>query len=131
MKFLGWIREPIGESAFRISDREKTVIDALDLPQHSGGTTEVAKSLSENLDWVKLGDYAKKIGNGAVCKRLGYLLEALSLGEHTRLIDQMQGEMSNGYSWLDPTAPKKVYTVSKRWRLYVNLPNEALKRREQ
>ena len=126
-KFFGWTREPIGETTFRVSDKEKTIIDSLDLPQHSGGIKEAVKGFSEDLDYVKLERYAEKIGNGAVCKRLGYLMEVLSPDKHTQIVNQMQESLSASYSWLDPTAPKKVLAVNARWRLYINLTLDVLR----
>jgi hypothetical protein len=66
-----------------VTDMEKTIIDGLDLPQYVGGVVEIAKALSTTrtqLNESKLRRYAGKIGNSAVAKRLGFLLEILGLG---------------------------------------------------
>ena len=81
-KFFGVVKDWIGEMPFTVTDREKTIIDGLDLPQYIGGVAEVAKGLSigwTQLDESKLRKYAAKIGNSAVAKRLGFLMEALGL----------------------------------------------------
>lgn len=73
---------------FMVTDREKTIIDGLDLPQYAGGIGEIAKALSTawtQLDESKLRKYAVKIGNSAVAKRLGFLMETLKLGDIEKL----------------------------------------------
>ena len=75
-KFFGVVKDWINEQPFSITDKEKTIIDGLDLPRYVGGVGKIAKALkqaSEELDEAKLREYAAKIGNSAVGKRLGYL----------------------------------------------------------
>ena len=66
-----------------ISDAERTIIDGLRHPAFASGITEVAKGL-----WMKRGvlkieqlvDYARRLGVGAVVRRLGYLFGILWSG---------------------------------------------------
>jgi predicted transcriptional regulator of viral defense system len=120
-KFFGLVRDWINERSFWVTDKEKTIIDGLDHPNYVGGLNEIAKALTLawlDLDETKLFDYALKIGNSAVTKRLGFLMEALGLGETEPL--RKIAPLSSGFSLLDPTLPKRGKHNS-RWGLLVNV----------
>ena len=56
-KLFGIMKDWIDEIPFSITDREKTIIDGLDLPQYVGGVSEIAKALRgswKTLDEKKL-----------------------------------------------------------------------------
>jgi len=77
------VKDWIDENPFSVTDREKTIIDGLDLPQYVGGVNEIAKALTgswKGLDEKKLRKYAVKIGNSAVGKRLGFMMENVGAG---------------------------------------------------
>jgi len=119
-KFFGIAKDWIDETPFMITDREKTIIDGLDLPQYAGGVEEIAKALSTawtQLDEKKLRKYASKIGNSAVAKRLGFLMEALGLGDIEKLRKAVA--LAPGFSSLDPTMPRNG-KYNRRWGLLVN-----------
>jgi predicted transcriptional regulator of viral defense system len=119
-KFFGITKDWIDENPFRVTDREKTIIDGLDLPQHVGGVGEIAKALIscwKVLDEKKLGNYAARIGNSAVAKRLGFLMETLGLGDVEAL--RKEAPLAPGFSPLDPTLPKHG-KYNRRWGLLVN-----------
>jgi len=119
-KIFGVITDWINEIPFKVTDREKTIIDGLDLPQYVGGTSEIAKALKvswKKLDEKKLRKYAAKIGNSAVAKRLGFLMEGLGLGDVEAL--RVSLPRAAGFSPLDPTMPKKG-KYNRRWGLLVN-----------
>jgi predicted transcriptional regulator of viral defense system len=119
-KMFGIAKEWIDEIPFSITDREKTIIDGLDLAQHVGGVSEIAKALTGSwkmLDEKKLRKYAAKIGNSAVAKRLGFMMETLGLGD----VDAFRTEVrrATGFSALDPTMTKHG-KYNRRWGLLVN-----------
>jgi predicted transcriptional regulator of viral defense system len=119
-KFFGITRDWVDERPFWITDKEKTIIDGLDLPKYVGGVGEIAKALAGawgELDEAKLREYAAKIGNSAVAKRLGYLMEILALGNPDALRKAVP--LAPGYSSLDPTLPKKG-KHNRRWGLLIN-----------
>ena len=123
-KFFGWTIEKIGDVEFHISNREKTIVDSLDQLQYAGGISEVAKGLKTSLDWEKITTYADRLQNSSVHKRLGYLLDILQLGTGEKVLEQLRLSIGAGYTWLDPTAPKKVFTTDSKWRLKVNIRPE-------
>jgi predicted transcriptional regulator of viral defense system len=119
-KFFGIIRDWIDERPFWITDKEKTIIDGLDLPKYIGGVGEVVKALTKiwaELDQAKLLDYSAKIGNSAVAKRLGFLMEALGLGNPEVL--RKAASLAPGFSSLDPTLPKQG-KHNRQWNLLIN-----------
>jgi predicted transcriptional regulator of viral defense system len=123
-KFFGFVQEWIEDKQVNIASREKTLVDCLDLPQYCGGIAEAIKGLwygyeEKTLDWDTLTEYAERMGNRTIFKRLGYLAEVLELpiGEHIGL---WHSKISSGYSRLDPTMGK-TGSHNTRWNLLVNL----------
>jgi len=112
----GWIEE----TQINITDKEKTIIDCLDKPQYAGGVIEVAKALKNNkFNRKKLENYAQRIGNSGVLRRLGYLCELLNIKIKLPKLD------TRNYLLLDPTMPDKGLKSAK-WRLIINLDEKVL-----
>jgi len=119
-KFFGIMKDWIDGIPFTVTDREKTIIDGLDLPRYVGGVSELAKALTgswKKLDEEKLMSYAAEIGNSAVAKRLGFMMETLGLGDSDALRKEVP--IAPGFSPLDPTMPKRG-KYNRRWGLLVN-----------
>lgn len=70
------------------------------------------------LNESKLRKYAVKIGNSAVAKRLGFLMETLGLGNVEALRKVVT--LAPGFSPLNPTLPRKG-RYNRRWGLLVNM----------
>lgn len=120
-KFFGVVKDWIDEQPFQVTDKEKTIIDGLDLPQYVGGVDEIAKALMANwsaLNEERLRSYAGRIGNSTVGKRLGFLMEALGLGDPQALRGALR--IAPGFSPLDPTLAKRG-KYNRRWGLLVNV----------
>lgn len=110
-----------------VSDPERTIIDALRHPQYAGGITEAAKALwmsRGKLKAARLVEYARKLGVGAVIRRLGLLLELYKMGSE-ETIQALQSQMTQTFALLDPTLPRTGRTLS-RWRLQLNVSPEEL-----
>lgn len=112
-----------------IADLEKCLVDALDHPEHCGGIGEVAKALTIALterrtDLERLTEYALRMRNGAILKRLGYLIGHLSLpvGDFPERWRRM---LPAGYVRLDPQRPASG-PLDYRWRVRVNVPETEL-----
>jgi len=119
-KMFGVMKDWVDEIPFNVTDREKTIVDGLDLPQYVGGVSEITKALTGSwklLDEKKLRKYAAKIGNSAVAKRLGFMMETLELGD----VEALRAAIprASGFSSLDPTMPKRG-KYNRRWGLLVN-----------
>jgi len=119
-KIFGIRKEWIEETQINITDKEKTIIDCLDKPQYCGGIIEVAKALKNNkFNQKKLQNYAQRIGNSGVLRRLGYLCELLNIKIKLPKLN------TRNYLLLDPTIPEKG-PKSAKWRLIVNLDEKIL-----
>lgn len=119
-KMFGIRKEWIEETKINITDKEKTIIDCLDLPQYAGGIIEVAKALKNNkFNRKKLENYTQRIGNSGVLRRLGYLFELLNIKIKLPKLN------IRNYLLLDPTMPKKG-PKSAKWRLIINLDEKVL-----
>lgn len=109
-----------GTTKVDVSDLHRTMIDMLDDPSTGGGIRHVADCLRAYLggreaDPSVMLDYAGRVGNGAVYKRLGYLLERE--GKWASTIAACRERLTEGTVKLDPgiSSPRLVT----RWRLWV------------
>ena len=112
----------------RVSDLERTIIDGLRQPGRCGGLTEVAKGL-----WMRRRDihvdrlllYARRLGVGAVVRRLGYLLEIYGIAAKPDL-ERLRKALTATYVRLDPILPAEGKRL-RRWRLQLNVDPEELR----
>jgi len=110
-----------------ISDIERTIIDGLRHPALVGGITEVAKGICMQRHILKIDrlvDYAQRLGNGAVVRRLGYLLEHFGLADASAL-KTLHDMLTATYQRLDPLLPAEGAFLS-RWRIQLNVAPEEL-----
>ena len=92
------------ERRIRIADPARTVVDMLDDPRLGGGIRAIAECLDAylaNEDPKDLIDYAERLGNHTVFKRVGYLGERLGADE--AFLADCEHRLSEGFSALDPT----------------------------
>lgn len=106
-----------------VSNPERTLIDVLDDPSLGAGIRHIAECITTHFDGTpdgqRLIDYADRLGNRTVFKRLGYILETLRPVEK-ELIARCKDRISKGLSPLDP-AVDHPGTIRKRWNLRVNV----------
>ncbi len=110
-----------GGTRVQVSDPARTLIDMLADPALGGGIRHVAEmlvTLFRDLpkEATKLAGYAAKIGNGAVYKRLGFLLQR-DHPDQTALIEACRANLSAGYAKLDPALPADRLVTA--WRVWV------------
>lgn len=120
-KYFGIQKAWVGDYAFSVTNIEKTIIDALDLPNHAGGLGLVATALRshwDRLEEARLRDYATRIGNSAAAKRLGFLMETLGLGDAEAL--RVAVTFGTGFPRLDPALPPRGIH-NRRWGLLLNV----------
>jgi predicted transcriptional regulator of viral defense system len=110
----------------RVSGLERTIIDGLKQSEYSGGITEVAKGLwirRQDMDVARLIQCGRRIGVGAVLRRLGFLLEIYKMASAQEL-ELLRSGLTATYVRLDPALPAEGKHFS-RWRLQLNIdPNE-------
>ena len=107
----------------RVSDPSKTMIDLLDDTVMGGGMRVIDELFLEywhstHRDMDLLIQYAKKMRNKTIFKRLGFLLEIRNLAD-IETIDMLRKNISSGYSELDPSMKSTV--ILKRWNLKIPL----------
>jgi predicted transcriptional regulator of viral defense system len=111
-------------SQVSVSDPSRTIVDVLDDPVLGGGITHVASVLTEyfkgpHRDDELLVDYAKRLGNRTVFKRLGFLIEALEIDARP-VVEACFSLRSKGLTQLDPSVDSPGRIV-RRWSLRVNV----------
>ncbi len=122
-KFFGFTEIAISNFKVRISDKEKTIIDCLDKPRYCGGICEIAKAIflaKDEIDFKKLTGYALKMGNNAIIKRLGFILDFLGLDSK-----DLEKYVKKSHSVLDPTR-RREGEYNPKWKLLVNVSKEEL-----
>ncbi len=110
-----------GQVKVSVSDPTRTILDMLDDPTLGGGIRSASDMLknylrSENMNLDLLIDYAQRLGNGAVFKRLGFLLERFA-PEKTDQIGRCRSRITTGNAKLDPTLSSD--RLITRWRIWV------------
>jgi len=106
-----------------VSDPERTLIDCLDDPSLGGGVRHLSEALGNwyagsSRSTERLIEYADRLGNRTVFKRLGFLLEQLGI-EDADLISACKARMSSGVSLLDPDRGARG-SITTRWNLRIN-----------
>ncbi|MDI6735829.1 MAG: type IV toxin-antitoxin system AbiEi family antitoxin domain-containing protein [bacterium] len=110
-----------GQVKISVSDPSRTLLDMLYDPSLGGGIRSTVDMFinylkSENRNITQLVEYAKRLGNGAVFKRLGFLLERFASSEQFA-INTCKSQLTKGNTKLDSTLEAdKLIT---RWRLWV------------
>lgn len=105
----------------QISDPHKTIVDMLDNPILGGGIISVIDFLKKYLSLEisnlnLLIEYAEKIKNKSVFKRLGFLLSILK-PEKTNIIETCLQKIGKGNTQLDPNS--KGHSLVKKWHLWI------------
>ena len=120
-RFFGIVEEEIAGEKFKISSREKTIVDGLIYPRYCGGLDEIVKGIWESqdeIDFAKIIDYAKEMRNDSVKRRLFYILDILELKKKVSIKDL--NKIPKGLKWLDPSGPKNAIEYSKEYGLIIN-----------
>jgi predicted transcriptional regulator of viral defense system len=113
-----------GQNRVAVSDPSRTIVDVLDDPTLGGGIRTVADVLheylrSEHRDDQLLVNYGDRLGNRAVFKRLGYLLESSGI-DAPELEQACLEHRSSGLVALDPSV-KAPGRIVRRWGLRINV----------
>src|SRR5665213_253875 len=79
-KITGIETSGYGNHSYKITDKEKTIIDCFDLPEYGGEFPAIIRAFTtNNWDEQKLIEYADKVNNIASIKRMGYCAELFEL----------------------------------------------------
>lgn len=121
--FFGLKKVWRAQTPISVSDPTRTIIDLLDNPLMGGGLRAVGDCLgnywnSPHQDTRLILEYAERLGNQTVFKRLGYFLEVLKLDDG-EIVQHCLIRQSKGISNLDPDA-EATGRILKRWNLRIN-----------
>ncbi len=121
-KFFGDEPTSIEGTAVNVADLEKTLVDCADHPEYCGGIRELAKAMvaadDQNCSWATVGEYLRRLDNGAATKRIVYLTDELGIDLPTR--ETLVESFTSGYSLLDPTRSEQG-TYDSEYRLRINV----------
>lgn len=114
-----------GRERIAISDRERTIADALSNPRWVGGVRhliQILRTYRESKEWNpnRLIERIVEIGSGAPFKRLGYLAETV-LKSDPLLVNMALARRTSGVVKLDPTIVERG-RINTRWGLSINVP---------
>ncbi|MBN1451270.1 MAG: hypothetical protein JW963_09665 [Anaerolineales bacterium] len=102
-KFFGAMEVDAYGSRVWMAEREKTIIDALDHPEHAGDIPEIAGMLwrgQGQLDWTRIADYALKMQSQSLVQRLGHLADYLTLPWPAEIREQLLTKVSKTTAYL-------------------------------
>ncbi|MBE0524899.1 MAG: hypothetical protein IBX40_11280 [Methanosarcinales archaeon] len=121
-KFFAQQKIWIEDSQVCITDPEKTIADCLDNPQYCGGIVEVAKALrnEKKIDLDKVIEYAIRMENSAILKRLGSLCDRLGIP-----VNIPQALLAKGYPLLDPSLHRKG-KANRKWKIIENVDEKII-----
>ena len=111
-----------GATRLLFASPARTIVDILDSPFIGGGIRNGAEILNAYLNEYDPGmliEFGDRLGNRAVFKRLGYLIEVTNQ-EFPDVIAACQERVSTGISALDPSGPSAGHRVMK-WGLRINV----------
>ncbi len=105
----------------QVSDPHKTIIDMLDDPSVGGGIRSVIDLFqqylsSSNCDLNILTEYADRMKNKTIFKRLGFILSKIKPQEGNWIAYCLE-RLSEGNSQLDPSSKGK--RLIKKWKLWI------------
>ncbi len=114
-----------GRERIALSDRERTIADALANPSWVGGVrhfVEILRTYRESKEWnpSRLIERVEEVGSGASFKRLGYLAETVLKPDRT-IVKEALARRTSGVVKLDPAIADRG-RINTRWGLSVNVP---------
>ncbi len=125
VKFFGIVRRSVGGQAFTITDAEKTLVDAADRPELSGGIAQLAQSLrlTGEINWEQLTDYLLSWPLTSPIKRIGYLVDTLGIGipNRQRILQTWGNAIAKGVVLLAPGHRQDGGSIVSRWQVRINV----------
>lgn len=126
-KLIGYSEQGRGNHKYRITDKEKTIADCFDQPQHCGWYQEIIKAFNNvDLSADKLIKYCKAINNISAMKRIAFLTEFLGKPKLGKFLDFAKSVIGNEYSLFE-TGGEKTGVYNKEWKLIINIPEDEIR----
>lgn len=125
-KRAGIIHNGYGNNRYPITDIEKTIIDCFDLPQYSGGFDNLLNSFAQaKLNSRKMIEYAERVNNISVIKRIGFLAELFDKPGMKKFIQYAKSHVNKKYNLIDSFGPDEGEFVAE-WKLRLNVSRTEL-----
>lgn len=118
-RFFGFKRIEYSNEKVNVSDQERTILDIINRPRYAGGWSEMISCLKnlENVDWSNLLSYIKRLGNKALARRVGYIMDHLeNVSIPTKIKDDIKKYSGRNIYYFDSTK-KGVFETE--WNLIV------------
>jgi len=112
-----------GNHSYKITDKEKTIIDCFDLQEYGGEFPGIIRAFTtNNWDEQKLIDYADKVNNIASIKRMGYLAVLFELPLKDFIVFA-KGKVTKTISLFDNAGQEEGYYITS-WGLRMNINSD-------
>ncbi|MCC7525783.1 MAG: hypothetical protein IT250_13225 [Chitinophagaceae bacterium] len=123
-KMTGIEKQGYGNNQFRITDKEKTILDCFDLPEYSGGFEELVRAfVITALNAEKMVAYCEAVNSISAIKRMGYLSELFKKEKFERFIAYALMKVNERYSLFDAAGKNEGKHISK-WKLRLNISEQ-------
>ncbi len=129
-RFFGYQESAIMGEKVRVSDMERSILDALDRPDLVGGIEAGAQVLfhaGKKMEMTKVLDYLQRFDDSALSRRFACLCELLRITLPSELKSYFRGQVKKNPALLG--SPKRWGTkgrLDKRWNIILNVPKEYL-----
>lgn len=126
-RFFGFSEHWVDTHRIAVADKEKAIADCLDQPRYCGEIVEVAKGIWNGRKDINLGtvvDYAVRMENVSIIKRLGFLLDTLDLWPAKSRKEALK-LVTPSIVLLDPNRNKTGFICSD-WHVRVNVTPKSL-----
>ena len=125
-KVCGIIEMDYGSEKFRVTDKEKTILDCFDLPQYAGGYEELIRAFYQGkVNSSKMLTYGKQMNNLSVLKRIAFLSELFEMHNFKSFQTEILKLINNRYTLLDPMG-EDTGAFNSKWKIRVNISNQKL-----
>jgi len=122
----GYITKGLGNHKYKISDVERTIVDAFDKPKLSGGYAEIIKAFSRaEIDENKLIEYCKVENNTSLVKRLAYLADILDKPKMSDFLKYAQSLLKDKYTLFEIDGEPNG-KIDSKWKIILNIPKEEI-----
>ena len=126
-RFFGYSEHWVDTHKIAVADKEKTIADCLDQPRYAAEIVEVAKGIwngRKDIDLSKVIEYAVRMENVSIVKRLGFLLDTFEIWP-ARLRKEALELVTPSTVLLDPNKNEAGF-ICADWHVRVNVNPKSL-----
>jgi len=119
--YFGYEEIEIQEHKVRVAQIEMLLINCLQQEKYAGGIEKISKvfeQCKEKIDREKLINYALKIGNQSLLRRLGFIMDRVDMKESKRLEKNIGNFRAVN---LSTTSGERIIRRDRKWKLNINV----------